>query len=387
MRTIRVAFISLGSHEYSRRLARGVSRFASPANGLVTRDFLLGADTTDLPPSFGSWSPDAVVSFIPERVLEQMPQLSEQALPIVSASRAQTFPNRAVILGDAEEVYRCVHKHFEEIGIGSIWQFSLGEGSEPGTSKHRYREYAATQGLTFQNFTAEDPQDLEKTLENETVDPQLADWLVSLPKPVGVFTQNSYAGQYLSRSCELLGISVPEEVAIIGSDGFDVATASTPQVTSIRPPAEEIGYQAAKIAVAMLKGESPPQEIIRVGGLRLVVRQSTRPRINSGCDIDAAMDFMDLHACEGIKVNDVISHTQGVSRVTFHKRFFERTGKTPGHALLDRKLYEARRLLRESEISAGAIAAMCGYQDYLHFYRTFRKAEGVSPSEFRKLIG
>lgn len=139
-------------------------------------------------------------------------------------------------------------------------------------------------------------------------------------------------------------------------------------------------------------GLEPPRHssrrlsIRRGNGATLLFRGSTMARSTySGCDIDAALDYISKHACEGIKVADVIARTQAVSRVTFHRNFNMRVGATPSEVIQKHKLEEARRLLAETEITATSIANMCGFCDYAHFYRVFRKRHGVSPSVFRSL--
>lgn len=381
----RIAFIARGLQEYSRRLASGVAEFASPTRGFILREFLMGFQRPELPASIESWSPDAVVSFLVQQELPLLDFLAAKGVPIVNAAGGEPRAGFGVVMGEAAQVYKAVHEHFAELGIANIWQFAMGESDPLRGSAQRYRNYCQTHGIGCNSYSSPDPDQVEAINQIVDLDPSFARWLLDLSKPAGIFSQNLYAGQYLCRACELLRLRVPGEIAIVGSDGFDIAMASNPPVTSIRPPAEAVGYEAARLVVSMLHGAEPPMQIVLVQGTRLVHRQSTLANTTQGCDTDRAMNFIDEHACEGIKVNDVLSHTQGVSRVTFHKRFCEQFGKTPGAAIQARRMDEARHLLVESEMSPGAIAGMCGYQDYIHFYRVFRKAEGVSPSEYRRL--
>lgn len=382
---IRVAFIAHGSPGHSRRLANGVSRFASPGRGYITRDFLLGYETQELPAAVSAWRPDAVVSFLSADDLAMLAQVREQGIPIANTSRSDPAERLAVVLGDAEEAYDAVHAHFRELGVKSIWQFSMGESLVKQNTQQRYRQYTQAKRLPSNVYAAPDPEQIDAINQQTVIAAEVAQWLTELPKPAGIFSQQTYAGQYLCRACELLGLRVPAEIAIIGSDGFDIATASHPPVTSIRVPAEAVGFEAARLAAAMLDGAPAPAEFVLVKGTRLIHRGSTRKDVFEGCNIDRALSFIDEHACEGIKVNDVISHTQRVSRVTFHKRFLEQVGSTPADIIQARKLDEARRLLAETEMSSGTIAGMCGYEDYIHFYRVFRKYEGVSPTQYRQM--
>ena len=206
-----------------------------------------------------------------------------------------------------------------------------------------------------------------------------------MPKPIGIFTQQFYVGPYLCRVCKHLDIRVPEEIAIVGVDGFDISLWCEPSLTSVWLPAGEIGYQSAKLAAELFEGKPFPEENILVDGAEIIARQSTTPAKPNGLNILAALDFIEKHACVGISVDDIVSQTQGISRRTFEMRFKEWNRTTPAAAIRERKLSEAKRLLSESELSVTAIAGACGYCNDVEFRKVFRIAEGVSPREYRKM--
>lgn len=63
---------------------------------------------------------------------------------------------------------------------------------------------------------------------------------------------------------------------------------------------------------------------------------------------------------------------------------FSRLGaKTPLQLIQERKMLEARRLLRYTDLPVKEIAYELGYEDLQTFSRFFKAQEGVSPSEFR----
>lgn len=64
---------------------------------------------------------------------------------------------------------------------------------------------------------------------------------------------------------------------------------------------------------------------------------------------------------------------------------FTRLGtKTPLQLIQERKMLEARRMLRYTEMPVKEIAYELGYEDLQTFSRFFKVQEGVSPSEFRE---
>ena len=166
-----------------------------------------------------------------------------------------------------------------------------------------------------------------------------------LRKPAGIVCPQQGGGGYLVRCCRALGLRVPEDIAIVGADETDLSLACEPTLTSVVLSMETVGSEAMRVICGLMDGSPPPTNIIRLPSMHLTVRESTgaiRPEI---CDISGAMECIRTGAMRGLSVEQLIHQTQRVSRVTFHKRFFEVVGKTPAEAIRDRKLEEARRLL------------------------------------------
>ena len=71
---------------------------------------------------------------------------------------------------------------------------------------------------------------------------------------------------------------------------------------------------------------------------------------------------------------------------TLSNLFKKYNEKSPLQIIQDRTILEARRLLRYSDKSIKEIAYEIGYEDIQSFSRFFKKAEGSSPSEFKKAM-
>ncbi|MFD0588694.1 helix-turn-helix domain-containing protein [Paenibacillus sp. GCM10027627] len=67
------------------------------------------------------------------------------------------------------------------------------------------------------------------------------------------------------------------------------------------------------------------------------------------------------------------------------KLFKRLTGLPPNEYILSVRHREARRLLRETELPIERIAEQLGYSGIHYFSRLFRKHEGISATEYRKL--
>jgi LacI family transcriptional regulator len=181
-----------------------------------------------------------------------------------------------------------------------------------------------------------------------------------------------------------LGLRVPEDVAVVGSDDTDLSLASDPTLTSVLLSLETVGFEAMRLLMDMIAGRSPPSQTVRLRCADLHVRESTgrqRPEI---CDISGALECIEEQACRGVTVREVIQQTQRVSRVTFHRHFLEIVGKTPAQAIRERQLQEVRRLLTGTELPVAMISDLCGFSSPKVLARLFRLAEGTTLREYRK---
>lgn len=83
-------------------------------------------------------------------------------------------------------------------------------------------------------------------------------------------------------------------------------------------------------------------------------------------------------------------HTVGEYAAMLHKspktlsNLFSKTGnRTPLQIIQERRMIEARRLLRYSDFAIKEIAAILGYEEIQAFSRFFKSHEGIAPSEYR----
>ena len=60
------------------------------------------------------------------------------------------------------------------------------------------------------------------------------------------------------------------------------------------------------------------------------------------------------------------------------------TGRATKELITDRRMLEAARLLRFTDLSVGEIAFRAGYEDQLYFSRAFKRHAGASPQAYRE---
>jgi AraC family transcriptional regulator len=68
----------------------------------------------------------------------------------------------------------------------------------------------------------------------------------------------------------------------------------------------------------------------------------------------------------------------------FARAFKESTGMSPHQFVLRRRIERALQMLKETHVSLAGVAYELGFSSQGHFSTVFRKAAGVSPSEYRQ---
>jgi LacI family transcriptional regulator len=76
-----------------------------------------------------------------------------------------------------------------------------------------------------------------------------------------------------------------------------------------------------------------------------------------------------------------------ISRRTIEQRFRAILGRSPMEVIRQVSLARATQMLRETKEPIKAIAARCGFGSPVHLSVVFRRAYGVSPSEYRRSAG
>lgn len=93
--------------------------------------------------------------------------------------------------------------------------------------------------------------------------------------------------------------------------------------------------------------------------------------------------WMDANAHEQIGLENAAEEA-GLSTFHFLRLFRDVLGVTPHQYLVRARLRRAARLLAEEERSITDIALDVGFADLSNFVRTFGRAAGVSPRDFRR---
>ena len=97
------------------------------------------------------------------------------------------------------------------------------------------------------------------------------------------------------------------------------------------------------------------------------------------------IEFIETNLAKDLSVKNM-ANLLGMHERTFLRWFKERFKTTPLRFLNDFRLDRAKSLLQVSNLSVNEICYEIGYLDPSSFRRNFKKATGLSPSEFRSSL-
>ena len=155
---------------------------------------------------------------------------------------------------------------------------------------------------------------------------------------------------------------------------------------------ERLGHLASlpPVAAVMLAGELAQAEegalrfaakVVGTAAPRPPVKVNARDRSRA---VEAAL-WLQSRSSEPVTLEDA-ARQAGLSPFHFLRLFSKVVGVTPHQYLLRLRLRQAARLLADESRPVTDVALDVGFADLSNFVRTFRRAAGVSPRAFRKIL-
>ena len=213
----------------------------------------------------------------------------------------------------------------------------------------------------------------------------LADWLRRLPKPVAIFCCDDFRASAVARLCKRAGISIPDEVAILGVDNDPVyCMFGSPRISSIDPNAEALGFAAAEMLHGQLSSRRSRKPLSRtIPPKGIVVRASTDAYPNAPAWFADTLSYIENETHSGLSASDVFRRV-GYSRTLVERVFRQVLGMTVQEKIAETRIDAARRLLTSTALPIKDVAARTGYRSVAYFTRTFGAATGQSPADYRR---
>jgi LacI family transcriptional regulator len=377
--TKHVALLIETSRTYGRDVLKGVNRYLAEHEHW-SLFFELRALDSQVPRWLASWRGDGIIARTASPAMAEA--IAATGLPGVEL-RASKLAHKLPFVGcDNHDLGRIVADHFIDNGFANFAVFDLDTERYFEERRDNFRASLAARGLECHEHHASAQGERPANWERHQAD--VARWVKSLPKPIGIFACTDQLAFWLLDACRRAGVAVPEEVAVVGAENDEtLCTMARPQLSSVAFDGERVGYEAAGLLDRLMAGEPVPAEPLLVPPKGIVVRQSSDIMAIEDPQIAAAVRYIREHACHGINVADVVKEA-GLSRTLLERRMRHALGRTPGEEIVKVRFGRVQRLLADTDLSLAEIADRCGFEHPQYMAESFKKHFGITPGAFRQ---
>ena len=378
----KVALLIETSNRYGRDLLYGVRDWMREGERWAIR-FTEQGRGAPLPTWLKDWQGDGIIARVDSPQIAAA--LRRTRLPVIDVSAERFSSEFSRVSIDNAAVARLAAEHLEGKGFAELAY--CGDGRFLW-SRQRGAEF--TRGLAAKGRRCVDfvEQTVGGRPGSDAEIRAIARWLKALPKPVAVFA--CYDGRALQvlEACQLLGLNVPEQVAVLGVDNDElVCELANPPLSCVQPNARRSGYEAAALLARLMRGEK--KSVVpthQVQPVRVVERQSTDVVAVADAKVAAALKFIRQHACAGADVGDVLRAVP-MSRTRLEEKFKALLGHSPHRQIVQQRIARAKHLLVESKVAISEVAEQAGFDNASYLSVAFRRETGLSPFAYRAKHG
>jgi LacI family transcriptional regulator len=275
----------------------------------------------------------------------------------------------------AEHLLECGFKHFAACGYRRMPWAEL--------RRKAFAERIRRAGFSLSEHLTPPPAQIHWPKERHA----MAQWLKSLPKPVGVMASNDDLGVQIMEACKLAALPVPDAIGIVGADNDELACGlANPTMSSVALNFERAGYESAQALDRLMRGARSMPGKILVQATHLVARSSTDVVAVEDAAVARALRFIRDHARGPVAVAEV-ARAAGLSRRVLERRFRREIRSSIQTEIRRVRTDQIARVLVETHLPVGEIAASLRFPDAQHFARYFRAGKQMSPRQYRRQYG
>jgi len=152
------------------------------------------------------------------------------------------------------------------------------------------------------------------------------------------------------------------------------------------PPNKQLEADINRSMSLALAEPSPMLQLMRQSLLTLILGeflQTTLPNPKSGKNSQTLITWAEGQSLADLNV-EKLANTAGITTSGLRRRFLNDLNITPQQYLLNLRINEAARLLRETVFPIKEIASRVGYSSAVSFHNAFKNMRSESPGNYRK---
>ena len=381
----RVAVIVETSTLFGRRLMFGIAQYVRETRPWSIH-FNERSAVEGSPTWIASWRGDGIITRVATPEIREAIQAN--SIPVVDLNEQLGGLGIPMITNDHAAVGRMAANHLLERGFE---RFAFVGFSGHNFSDGRRDSFSQTVRARGYACTVYPDRPIKVQLLNsgiwQTETDDIAQWVASLPKPIGIMACTDFRGVQLLNACRQANVAVPEQAAVVAVGADDVSCQfADPPLSSVVLNAWQMGYEAASLLDRMMQGQAAPQAELLIPPLDVVIRRSSEVTAIDDPLVARALHFIRENARNNINVESVLRHL-GVSRTTLQNHFRATLGRSIHDVLIDARFACVKELLVDTPLSIADISERCGFRHPEYMSSALKKRTGWSPAHYREQYG
>ncbi len=187
----------------------------------------------------------------------------------------------------------------------------------------------------------------------------------------------------------------PLEYIVLGMEGLEISSPGTNEgrYCIYTFPAENKVLNCMQSILLEMQQREPEHQMVCQAYMNILVVQLMRNTSTSMTHVPgnspanrqcaAIRCYIDNHYKEPLTL-DLLAAEVNVNKYYLSHAYKQTYGISPINYVIARRIQEGKRLLLETDLSLSQISGILGFSSASYFSQSFRKAEGISPVEFRK---
>lgn len=323
-------------------------------------------------------------------ITEWLPKKTDEILrlnlkiPTIIVATDRIFPN--VLSADVDDwaVGREAAESFSFTGFKSL--ACLGNGTPYSEQRIQgFEDAISKNGVPFSIHVEASFEDSRYSESFRHPSKRMESWLLTLPKPVGIFAVHDPLGRFLCSACTQLGLDVPGDVSVIGANNDPLVCGLTyPMLSSVSIPWDTLGQQIATAMQKLIAGEKfSLQKTLLIQPSGVTLRHSANHLAVEDPLLRRAMSYLSERVQHSISIT-MLCDQLSIPRRTLERKFKEHFKATPWEMLSQLRVKQAKQLLLETNHPISMVAELCGFNDPERMAVVFKRITGNAPSYFRK---
>lgn len=220
--------IAHSSESYSKEVANAKNLFNKRVDGIIAS---LSFETEDL---------------------DHFKPFTQKNVPIIFFDRVEQNEDFSVLIIDNERCGYIATKHLIEQGCTKIAHVTSSLKRNVYTERYKgYRKALSEYKIPF-----DEEMLIIGDLSEEAGIEAAMKILETSPRPDGIFVTNDFVAAVCMRTLKEHGITIPDDIAVVGFNNDAIGKLIEPTLTTINYPGEDMGAIAARTLIDHLKGVS-----------------------------------------------------------------------------------------------------------------------------------